>query len=247
MAWPTEAGSVAAALTILRPTPPGPIILPSRLLGGPWIRPRYQIAGRGLYRVFNEAVYRFYRSNAGPPAETDSPYATSATLPATPADTFADGTWWIACSRFNGVIDSGFLPVGPNGEPYLRLDLSGGAEAESPPAAPAIFRLEPAAGGVVRVIGFYWQTGDLRADSWAIAYSIDGSDPDADAPDLVATMPTSGPAILDYALPAQVEGATVKVRLQTRRATAYSEDSVVLTARADVDGPTSPLDLEVVS
>jgi len=210
-------------------------------------RTRFRHDARGLYRVFNAAEYRFYRSNAAPPVEGDVPFATSAALPHTPADVYADGTWYLSASYFNGVIDSGFLPLGPAGETYLRLDLADGEESGSPPAGPTDWRLALDAAGVVRVVGFYWESGSLRADQWALAYTTDGGAPAADAPDVTATM-AAGLAILDYALPGQADGTTVKVRLQTRRDDdgdwVYSEDSVVKTITADAAGPTAPLDAQ---
>ena len=35
-------------------------------------------------------------------------------------------------SYYNGLRDSGFLPIGPNGETYLRLDISGDAGHATP-------------------------------------------------------------------------------------------------------------------
>lgn len=199
---------------------------------------RYHQA-RGLYRVFGAAVYRIYRSNSAPPAEGDSPWATSATLPATPADTFADGTWWLSVSYFNGVVDSGFLPIGANGETFRQLVVAGGVGVGTPPSAPLDVRLELRAGGVVRVVALYAQEGDDRATVWAIGYTVDGSTPAEDTPTATQDIErTSGVEVLVYDLPAQANGTTVKVRVQTRRgASTYSDGSTVLTATADATGP----------
>jgi len=213
---------------------------PHDLTDPSWFRSRYYLDARGLYRVFNPAVYRFYRSNTGPPSEDDSPFATNATLPHTPADTHADGTWWLSVSYYNGILDSGFLPVGPAGETYLRLDLAGGEEAETPPAGPLDWRLVQKASGVVRVLAVYYETGANRADAWALAYTVDGSAPPADTPDATETIAAAGLAVLQYDLPGQADGTTVKVRLQTRRDSTYSEDSTVETTTADAAGPAAP-------
>ena len=200
----------------------------------------YQTDARGRYRVFNSAVYRFYRSSTAPPEEGDEPFATNATLPYTPADTYADGTWYLSMSRFNGIYDSGFLPLGPTGETYLRLDLSGGVEVNSPPAGPLQWHIENTGGGVVRIIAVYLESGTLRAEQWAIGRTFDGSTPAADTPDETVTMPTSGLAVLQHDLAAQADGTTVNVRLQTRRFDSsyiYSEDSEVKTITADALGP----------
>lgn len=209
---------------------------------------RFTASIRGLYRVFNDTEYRFYRSNSAPPEETDTPYATSTSLPDEPADTFADGTWYLSVSFFNGVIDSGFLPLGPNGETYLRIDLAGGVETISPPKAPVDVRLELRAGGVVRVIALYLEFGPLRAGEWSITFTTDGSTPGtppAVSPTETELMPVTGVALLQHDLPAQANTTVVKVRLQSRRfdspSWVYSEGSAVLTAQADALGPSVPL------
>jgi len=210
--------------------------------------------GRGLYRVFNSAAYRFYRSRYRPPKETDSPWATASSLPSTPADVFGDGTWYLSVSYYNGVLDSGFLPLGPAGETYVRLEIVDGAERSNPPAGPTHWRLEQRASGVIRVHAVYLQdpTAALRADQWAIGYTIDGSAPDTNDPDLTQAIGTDWLSILVYDLPGQANGTTVTVRLQTRRNDGsdvspdwvYSIDSTTRQATADAVGPSTPLALE---
>ncbi len=200
----------------------------------------YRTDARGRYRVFNPAVYRFYRSNSVPPVEGDTPFATNATLPHEPADTYADGTWYLSVSLFNGIFDSGFLPLGSMGETFLRLDLSGGVVIGSPPAGPLQWHIENIGGGVVRIIAVYLESGAVRAVDWAIGRTFNGSTPAADTPDETAVITSSGIAILEHSLAAQSDGTTVKVRLQTRRLDSsyvYSEDSEVKTIVADAVGP----------
>lgn len=213
---------------------------------------RYYVDARGLWRIFAAAVYRFYWSNSGPPAESDTPDETSATLAHTTTATFSGtGTWWISVSWFNGVLDSGFLPVGPHGETYLRLDLDSDVEVGQPPAGPIDWRLQAKASGVVRIWGLMVDESSDRAGEWAIAYTTDGSTPAEDTPDISQEMDSTGIATLEYDLPAQADGTTVKVRLQTRRNDGsdespdwvYSEDSVVKTLAADGAGPSAPIDL----
>lgn len=204
---------------------------------------------RGKYRVFNTAAYRFYRSNSGPPVESDTPFATNASLPHEPADVYGNGTWYLSVSYFNGVIDSGFLPIGPAGETYLRLDLAAGVETTSPPRGPLDWRLEnrQAVSGVapVRVHGVYFQTGAERAEEWAIAWTTDGSDPPADTPGATVEIPAVGSlmSVLQYTIAAFGE-VDFKVRLQTRRNDSgwvYSENSEILTITSDATGPSVPL------
>ena len=244
---------------LLRIKPHGAAIQPRLIHGGKRgkggkgeVRSRCELAcwkghhfldGRGLHRIFNAAGYRFYRSNLGPPSESGPAFDSNATLPHTPADTYADGTWYVALSYFNGCIDSGFLPLGDRGENYLRIDLSGGAETTGPPAGPSDVRLESTASGAVRVWAAYIQTGTARAEEWAIAYTDDGSTPPVDTPDVTVSMKSGLWDILQNDLPTSGHGKTVKVRVQTRRndgSWIYSENSTVLTITTDATGPDAP-------
>jgi len=207
----------------------------------------YSVDVRDNYRIFNAAVYRFYKSTTGPPLETDSPFANNATLPFSPADTFGNGVHYLSVSYFNGVLDSGFLPIGPNGETYLRLDVGGGVQTNNPPDAPLDVRLILRPAGVVRVQAVYAQLGTLRATEWAITYTTDGSapgTPPAVSPTVTQAIAGSNVSILEYDLPAQADGTTIKVRLQVRRndggTWVYSGNSIVLTAIADALGPGAP-------
>lgn len=219
---------------------------PRRATRVPYIKlSRYRVDVLEYYRIFNAVAYRFYKSTTGPPLESDTPFASNATLPHSPADLFsADGTVYFSVSYFNGVLDSGFLPIGPNGETYLRLDLASGAAVLAPPNAPTDVRLVLRPGGVVRVAAVYLQTDALRGSEWAITYTTNGSTPGtppAVAPTATRTISGTNLSVLEYDLPAQADGTTVKVRLQTRRNDSgtwrYSEGSTVLTAVADAVGP----------
>lgn len=197
---------------------------------------RFRAEGRGCYRIFNAACYRFYRSNERPPKTTDPPFATNATLPYSPSVSFADGTWYLSVSYFNGVLDSGFLPLGDNGETYLILRIVGGVQKYESPLGPNEWYLENVGAGVVRVHGYYRQRGGLRAGEWALAYTTDGSEPPIDTPDVTLTIAAEGLITFAYDLPAQSTGTIVKVRLQTRRndggTWTYSVDSEVKTITA---------------
>jgi len=214
----------------------------SRFMDMAGIARKFYVDIRGLYRIFNDVEFRFYRKLGSPPAETDTPFATNATLPFEPTDTYGDGAWFLAVSYFNGVIDSGFMPLGPNGERYLRVDISGGVEITPPPEAPSIWNLEVRQGGVIRVNGSYLQLGVLRASEWAITYTVDGSEPGeppAVSPTTTVVILESGLAILAHDLPFQAAGTIVTVRLQTRRfdgVWVYSEGSTTKSAMADSFG-----------
>lgn len=233
--------------------------LPSSLDAGPELLSnpalfltRYYVDARGKYRVFNEACYRIFRSTTAPPVAGDTPWTTSATLPVTPADTFGDGTWWLAVSYFNGVLDSGFLPLGPRGETYVRLEIADGELTGDRPAGPQIWQLTRRAAGVVRIDAvLYAAGGEAEPDQWAIAYTIDGSDPPEDSPDVTVDAGSGTLRVLQSDLPAQAHGTTVKVRLQTRRnvgsdespSWVYSADSTIKSLTAAVTGPTAPIHL----
>ena len=99
----------------------------------------------------------------------------------------------------------------------------------------------------MQIVSRYWQSDANRATEWAITYTTDGAEPAEPphvTPTVTQTMPTAGVAVLVYDLPAQANGTTVKVRLQTRRQTSsvwyYSEGSAVLSAGADAAGGAAP-------
>lgn len=203
---------------------------------------RYHGDIRGAFRVANDAEFRFHRSNTVPPVETDTPWDTDSSLSHSPTDTFADGTWYLAVSEFDGIIDSGFRPIGPNGENYRRLEVSGGAQLPERPIGPQAVAVTLGAGGTARVRANYWdQDASRLADDWSLAYTTDGSDPPEDTPDVVIAMGGNGGAeVLDRAITAQPHGTTIKVRVQTRKGSgpyAYSADSAVYEVTADATGP----------
>lgn len=199
-----------------------PTFTPSSIQPPSTFRRRFRHDARGDYRVFGDAQYRFYFRDGSPPEEGDDAWATSATLPATVGDVpdgLDDGDFYFSAEYFNGVIRSGFLPVGANGETYLRIKTVGGVVQGAAPNGPTNWRLELRPGGVVAVIGFYYDRSALRALSWVIEWTTDGTDPPAAAPEqtVVRAMPTSGVVVLDFEVPAQADGTPVKVRLRTQR------------------------------
>ncbi len=252
MAWPSESGSLGLVAAARRQDGSGRARRSlgeggSQVIALPAGRGRFYAEHRGVYRVFGEACYRLYRHAMRPPEATDAPFATSETLPATPADTFADGTWYLAASYFNGVLDSGFLPIGPAGETYLRLDVAAGIGTTSPPAGPLDVRLEARADGIVRVTAVAVLEASDPAEEWALAYTVNGTDPTAGAPTVTAAM-SGRLAVWTYDLPAQPDGTEVRVRVQTRRndgtvlapVWTYSEGSTVVTVDVDAAGPSVP-------
>jgi hypothetical protein len=166
-------------------------------------------------------------------------------VPFNPPDTFADGTWYLSVSYFNGTYESGFLPD-ERGQTYRRLDVAGGVATGQPPLPAQHVHLRARAGGVVRVEATYSEQGEHRADEWAISYTIDGTPPAEDDPDDVVSLQYSfGLELLEFDLPAQSHDVVVKVIVQLRRfddpTWVYSEPSVIHTMTADAVGPAAPL------
>lgn len=240
MAWPTEAGSLRAApaRTVTRPPPPARarVIRP-----GSGVR-RHGAELRGAWRIFAAATYRLYRRLGSPPEPGDTPWATSATLPTTPGDTFADGTWYLAVSYYNGVLDSGFLPIGPRGEPYRILVVDTAAEAPAPPQPPVDVRLEQRGGGVVRVTALYAEVGPNRADQWVVAW---GGGPVVWANTAVVAMPASGLAILEFDISGLADAEVLNLLVTTQRSgdSAVSVNTAVLTVTVDASGPSAVPDV----
>jgi hypothetical protein len=203
--------------------------------------------------VFNAAGYRFYRTLGSIPVPgVDIPFATHASLPHTPADTWGDGTWYAAVTYFNGVIESNPLPIGPNGETAIRIDVSSLVATDEPPQDAQQWQIVQRPSGVVRVQGVYlpWpdDAGGGRATEWAICYTTNGSAPTPGSPQVTAAMSfDAGYATIEYDLPAQVHATTVRVLLQTRRndgtdevpVWTYSEDTADESTTADTQGPSA--------
>lgn len=213
---------------------------------------RYEFDATGRYRVFNDAEFQLFDSTGDPLATTPTeavPFAVSPVLPVTPADTYAAKVNKFSAVLFNGVLSSGFRPLGPKAQAYRSVYLLGGVVALDPPDSPGGWDLKTKAGGVVNIAGWYRSVpGELRAEDWALYFTFDGSTPSnplSDTPDATTPMPTEGVALLDYDLPAQANGTTVKVRVHTQRTDGvgdrFSEDSVVLTIIADDAGPAALL------
>lgn len=238
---------------------PRPVFFPrptfpvkSRVFHNEIWRARHYVDINGIYRIFNAAEYRFYRKlNSAPVLGVDSSFATNATLPHEPVDTWADGTWYTSVTFFNGVIESGFLPLGPAGETAIKLVVSGGALEGSPPSGPTRFDLILLPDGDVRVHGIYWPIPDAgtngpgKADEWSIDFTTDGSAPSVSTPTVTKTMTfVMGFDLLEHDITA-ADGQTVRVLAQTRRndgtvpspVWVYSTNSADKSIVADGTGP----------
>ena len=212
----------------------------------------------GVYRVFNDAEYRAYRDDSGPPDEGDIPIGASSNLPFTPEVTYGDAIWRNSLAFFNGIFTSGFLPLGERGETWLELEIVAGAEKARPPAGPVLEALQgPGAwraydikGGIVRILGTYRQAAGPQATHWVLTYTTDGTDPVA-APGTGGTQTRVTQALgggfwhpLEYELPAQDDETVVKITLQMGRQVGetwyYSENSETYTVTVSTAGPAAP-------
>lgn len=187
------------------------------------------------------------------PAESDTAFASNATLPHEPAATHIDGAWYFGAQWFDGVLLSGLRPLGVAAERFARVDVSGGSAVARPPQPPNDWQLVKSAPGVVQVRARYWQSDGNRATQWALTYTTDGSEPTEGphaAPTATQTINARGVDLLEFDLPAQADGTTVKVRLQTRRQVTsvwyYSEGSTVKTITADAAGGNAPTGAQAV-
>lgn len=170
---------------------------------------------RGSYRVQNAREFRFRRKlGGGEPLMSETPFATNASLPHEPAETFADGDWKTGVSEFSGLLESGMRDT-------KRIIVVSGAADPIPPSVQYGERLVVLAGGVVRVEAEYYGVpdGSDAADEWAVWFTTDGSAPGSGAPDHVIAMAgtVGGLATLSLELPAQSGGTTVKAVVRTRR------------------------------
>lgn len=233
--------------------PGQPVVIPAPVNPSVW-RSAHFFTARGAYRIFGQAGYCFFYGSSPPTDdESEDEFYTSFNGYET-SETFTDGIVYVAMKKTNGIVKSSFKPIGINGERYLRFDLSSGSELAAPPRKPFDVRLEAYAGGVIIVNGGYFEIGSNRGAQFAIIYTTNGSDPGEDSADITVDTPSSGPAILSKALPAQGDGTTVKVRVQMRRNDGTAESPVwrysdtdsddIMTATADAQGPAAPGDID---
>ncbi len=215
----------------------------------PWLSKHYASLP-GQMRVANATEYRLYATDGDVPVPgTDSPKATSATLPVTWSAP-GDGDWYVVITYFNGYLESGYQRID-------RLRVAAGVQASNPPSGPnATWYLELRAAGVVRISALYNRRPDLalgvEADAWKIWYTTTGvaPDPDVDPASVTVAMTfTAGNGLdfLQYSLPGQADGTTVKVIIRPYRTAAAkaAENTEVKTAVADAAGPAMPQDGDI--
>ena len=235
----TIAAAGSATIYLRRTVPAGAPSLADALvlLYASWSTPSAgQTAARGMFHIYGPAEYRIYRSQGSPPVQGSTPWATASTLPATPTDTFADGTWYLAVSYFDGIYDSGFYPVGPAGETYQTLVISGGTVAAAPPPAPLAIALQESNPGVVSILAMV-ASATAEATEWQISYTVNGGAA------TIVTKPFTAAAlaVLSYSLPAQSAGSLVAVSVQLSDSGTLSPAISASITLAAGSGPSAPL------
>lgn len=247
MAWPTEAGWMAATVAHSRrsrsarrrrASAAGSVVLLALS--------RHAARFVSLSRITEPAEYRIWRTVGSPPDPGSDPvHATPAALPTTDGP-LGSIDYFYAVSYYNGVLDSGLLPIGADGRTWVRVNLDPLVGAiDGPPPDPLDVRLEARPGGVVRVHAL-WSGARDGTERWVVTYTDDGSTP-LGAPFWVPTIQQSfggaSLAVLEADLPASADGSTVRALVQVQSGTgllSYSpgvEASVV----ADAAAPSSSL------
>lgn len=180
-------------------------------------------AARGVYPIENTPEYRLYRKlNEPPEPGIDAVWATSASLPVTPPDVFADGVWYVGLTWFDGYLES---PIA-----VQRIEIDSGTEVAPRPSAPDNTWMTQTAGGVVLVEALYAAGPDQAvgsaADSFALWYTVDGSAPDptqpADATQPVGPGPT---AAAQFSLGALADATVVRALVRMRRGAVDSDNT----------------------
>jgi hypothetical protein len=169
-------------------------------------------------------------------------YDTNPTLPYQTSETFADGTWYIGMSYFDGVLDSGFYPQGQSGLPYQVIVVSGGVIVGTPPS-PVV---DASLSGNVLVRALYYPGVDPPG-SQATSFYLTGTYNSGLLPInfTPATIPIGGnPAILSYTFPAQMPGTVVDVTIYTQYGSGPTRSAGVTLSLTIPAVPSSPLGLQ---
>lgn len=193
----------------------------------------------GIWRAAVDALDR-YELYVGTDAEPDlslGPTATNATLPWTPATSFAaDHVYYLVVQRRNhhNLVTASLETT--------RLAIVGGVEGLPPPSAPTVQVFEAAASGSVRLAGIYYYPADgtAAADQWLVYLKTGGSAPNPaiDTPTVVTIRKAFGAGWLDATYGAYAPGTVVKALLRVRRS-ADSIDSTNTTAVGPVTATTT--------
>ncbi len=190
---------------------------------------------RGCNRTPNLSAiqYEYYVEDHDPDPATDTPVATSPTLPIEYAANYTEGVYYRALYLVN---EYGLRS--PVAESQILAIDADGAITLLPPDAPLTTTGKTAADGAVEFTSLYHPIGEsattagireLRANKWLIWYTADGTDPDpeTDTP-VILDMQCTDPAtaneadlrqreMLRYLTATEVDGAPVRALIRTRR------------------------------
>ena len=215
---------------------------PSRLirLFGSWndtVGGRGKSEARGMFRVRGTAMYQAYHKlGSAPTPGVDTAFATSASLPFTPTDTFGDGDRYFTLTKKSA--------YGLESTPHhtTRMNISGGTVGGAAPNPPSQLQLFQSA-GIVTAKTLYTRPADSTylADTFALWYTTDGSTPGSGSPNATASVSsTARGAWWIYALPAQVDGVVVKVLVKMKKGSVYSDTGLSASLTVDAAGPSAP-------
>jgi len=202
----------------------------------------YDEEAQGRYRVANDALAR-YELYRGVDTEADldaAAWETSATLPHTTAALDASHTYYFVTRYRNK-----YNLISQNTEQTIIIVDGDGDETEASPGVPRDITVSAAASGTIRVTANYYYVEDdtdIQADTWAIWWTTDGSEPDpSGAADDTETMSNAGGiAMLDYTSSAFSEGNTITIIVRARRAGDTDYDSSNTTSYSAVATSAGP-------
>jgi hypothetical protein len=221
------------------------------------VRCTFGATARGTHHVYLEAtaVARGYHRIANDLTRYEIFYAKGAEPDLTGAadDTFTGASWTSPAldvsSTYYFVLRerNDYDLTSQNVASWSVIIAADGSSDDAVPSAPEDVTLTQATDGAVQVTALYrylQDDDDLRADTFAIWLTNDGSAPNPAGATTAtqAIVETDGVALLDYTSVTQNHGATIKVLVRTYRTgdTTYSTNTAVSTTTADATGPTAP-------
>ena len=203
----------------------------------------YQEA-RGSYRVAASAGdVEIYVSSSGrdPEPGSDAPIATPASLPNTPASTFGNGSHRVIAAVRNK------YGLRSTSQRARLVTVASGSHTTNPPSGPDRMRMQPRAGGLVRVQSQYLaprSSTETLATTWALWWTNTGVAPVlTNPPNAETAMSYLGDvATLDYfSIPAQSHGVTLIVAIKTKAGSMFSDEYIQQSLVINTNSSSAPL------
>lgn len=204
----------------------------------------YGLAVRSAFRIerTSDNRYEFFLAVDGAAFDFSSPTATFTSLPHVHSALPAEAHTYHAVTRKRN--QHGL--VSQNVEVWELITDDAGADSGTPPTAPVLIDVQPAAGGAVTVTGQYGYLldGQDAADTWLIYLTSDGSDPDpgTDTPEEVTLVKADGLANLNWTSNAFTDGLTIKALLRVRNTGGGPGDTDLDSASSAIDSCVSETD-----